>query len=61
MLRYEFALLVTGHRLFLSTAINVYGVENSFLCRFPVKSSWIPSPGVFCGSSLFLGLGYLEF
>ena len=44
-------IFATGHRLFLSTAINMNGLVDSFLlCKFPVKSIWISSPGVFGGS-----------
>ena len=43
--------MVTGQRLFLSTAFSIYSVEDNFqLCRFPVKSGSISSPGVFGGS-----------
>ena len=56
-------ILVTGQRLFLSTATRINGVESSFLlCRLPVKSSWISSPGVLgCSIFGFFGLWYLEF
>ena len=57
-------ILVTGHRLFLSTATKIYGVEDSFLlCRLPVKSNWISSPGVLVGSIFvfFFGLWLLKF
>ena len=41
----------TGNRLFSLPAISIHGVDGNFsLCKFPVKSSWITSPGVFGGS-----------
>ena len=54
-------ILVTGQRLFLSTATRIYSVEGSFLlCRFPMKSSWISSPGVF-GCSNFVFFWFVVF
>ena len=51
------------HRLFLSTATSMNGWDYSFLlCRFPVKSIWISSPGVFGVSILvFLVAGNWNF
>ena len=53
-------ILITGHWLFLSTSINIYGVEGNFLlCRFQVNPSWISSPGVF-GGFIFFRFGVSE-